>query len=138
MAMKKLLAASAVCGAVLLGAASPAFAGEITGNKKAENQFTPINILESDSVAEPKASECAFSGLEDLRRPRRGADPAWLLGVRRRLPTRRRPGVQLGEQREPSRVSAPHHRATIGRPAGPVRPGAAGSAAVGSSGMIVG
>lgn len=65
MSLKKLVVAGVVCGSVVLGTSATAFAGEITGNQKAENQFTPINIENSDSVAEPKAAECAFSGLED-------------------------------------------------------------------------
>lgn len=65
MALKRLVVACVVCGSVVLGTGAAAFAGEITGNSKAENQYTPINIAKSDSVAEPKAAECAFSGLED-------------------------------------------------------------------------
>jgi len=65
MSLKKLVVACLVCGSVVLGTGATTFAGEITGNQKATNQYTPINITQSDSVAEPRAAECAFSGLED-------------------------------------------------------------------------
>jgi hypothetical protein len=61
MRIRKLIVASAICGAAVAGVGAPALAGEVTGNV----DYTPVNTRESDSVATPRASICAFSGLED-------------------------------------------------------------------------
>lgn len=61
MKINKLILASAMLGGLVLGAGTPALAGEVTGS----GGYTPINTEHSDSVATPRASICAFSGLED-------------------------------------------------------------------------
>lgn len=59
--IRKIVAASAICAAGVVGVSAPVLAGEVTGN----GDYTPINTRESDSQATPRAAICAFSGLED-------------------------------------------------------------------------
>ena len=67
--MRKSLIAAAVCAAVAVVAAGPAFAGEITGNGKPLWTDTFIDPATGDVVGHSlhANSICAFSGQEDLQ-----------------------------------------------------------------------
>lgn len=70
--MKRALALGAVTGLLAFGVAPAAQAGEITGGK--EPRYTPHSRL-YEGNAKSRASECAFSGLDDVDEGENPEDP---------------------------------------------------------------